>query len=110
MGAGRWRKRIWLVARIIGKPSGLEPHDASAQRVGHALVVGAEEHGRVGRQRVEHRWKVVNAGGVEAGVGLVEQHDVRFGQQGQGETQALLHAAGIVAHQAIGIGCKTHGA
>ena len=96
------------VARILGEASARQSDDASVQRLGHPLVVGAEEYGRMGRQRVKHQRQIADAGGVQAGVRFVQEHDVRFRQQGEGEPQALLHAAGVVAHEAVGIGCKAH--
>ena len=93
-----------LGGRPIGDDPAL-PEQDDPVRVGVGLleVVGGEEHRPAALGvAADGGPEVAAALDVHPGRGLVEGHQRRVGQQGQGEPEALLLAAGALPDEAIG--------
>ena len=81
----------------------VEQADVVGHRAGRVDVVGDDEEGRVDL-RVEVDDELVEerrAHRVEAGVGLVEEHDLGVEHEGAGQPGTLAHAAGDLAGQLV---------
>lgn len=85
-----------LGAPFSGDLAVVEDGDAVGEFVGLVQVLGGEEDSdSAGDEFADDLPHVVAAAGVEAGGGFVEEDDPRVADQGHGDVEAALHAAGV---------------
>ncbi|CAM5409959.1 hypothetical protein SGLAM104S_08989 [Streptomyces glaucescens] len=79
-----------------GEVAVVEDGDAVGELVGFFEVLGGEEDGdAVGDEVADDLPHVVAGAGVEAGGGFVEEDDAGGADEGHGDVEAALHAAGV---------------
>ena len=83
-------------------PAPMHQHGAPGELFGLFQVVGGEEHRGPSVGLAAHPVPELVAGaGVHPCGGLIQNHQIRAGQQRQGEAQPLLLAAGALSHRAV---------
>mmetsp|Transcript_104 Transcript_104/g.235 ORF Transcript_104/g.235 Transcript_104/m.235 type:complete len:293 (+) Transcript_104:161-1039(+) len=101
-GDGELEARAETPLQVCGVADASElaaSEDAEAVAQGICLLhgVGGEEHGAVLLVVVDHVPQRTARCRVQPGGGLVEQHDLGVAHEGDGDAEATLHAAGVLA-------------
>jgi hypothetical protein len=100
------------VERIECGCGGTFKQDFAVSDDGHARAeladvfddVGGKDDGDIGADRAEEIEKAVALGGIEASGGLVDDDELRIGEQRLGDAEALFHAAGVGAESFLARG------
>jgi hypothetical protein len=90
-------------------PAVVDDGDVGGEPVGFLEVLGGQQHVRAGHDQVMDRVPQLDATArIQAGGRLVEQEQAGGSGQADAQVDAAAHAAGIGAHQPVGVGGELH--
>jgi len=101
-GEAQWQ--IHRLAQGLHRAAGLDATGTHDRQPVHPLLdlgkdVGGDDHGHpLAAQLPQDGVETADGFGVETGRGFVEKQDAWRAEQGLGETEALAHAFGVLAH------------